>query len=132
MFRFSRIKHAAGVQWVRPVILIVASLLVCEESSATEGGLGRPVAGASVMPDGGVVSPEPLTIVNLSEIYLDGSIGANREVPIAGKTSLGIDGQVAFTLATLMKVWDTHTAHGILPPASHCPTSGPRSMRPSV
>ena len=109
MFRFARIKHAAGVQWVRPVILIVASLLVCEESSATEGGLGRPVAGASVIPDGGVVSPEPLTAVSLSEIYLDGSIGANREVPIAGKTSLGIDGQVAFTLATLMKVWDTHT-----------------------
>lgn len=53
------------------------------------------------------MSPEPILAVNIGELYLDGSISGSRTVPIAGKASLGIDAQVAFTLATVMKVWDT-------------------------
>ncbi len=74
---------------------------------ATEGALGRPVTGTSVTPNAGIVSPEPILAVNVGEIYLDGSISGSRNVPIAGKASLGIDGKVAFTMATVMKVWDT-------------------------
>ena len=59
------------------------------------------------MPNAGIVPPEPIWAVNLAELYLDGSIGGSRQVPIAGQISLGIDGEVAFTLATLLKVWDT-------------------------
>lgn len=51
--------------------------------------------------------PEPLWAVNFAEIYMDGSIGGGRQVPIAGQISLGIEGEAAFTLATLLKVWDT-------------------------
>ncbi|WP_353190819.1 transporter [Pandoraea pnomenusa] len=76
---------------------------------ATEGALGRPVSGTGVQPNAGVVSPEPIWAVNIAEIYFDGSIGGSREVPIAGKTSLGLDGQLSFTLATLMKTWNTGT-----------------------
>ncbi len=46
-------------------------------------------------------------MVNLGEIYLNGSIGGGRQVPVIGQTSLGIDAEIAFTLATVMKVWDT-------------------------
>lgn len=74
---------------------------------ATEGGLGRQITGTTVQPNIGIVSPTPITLVNLSQIYMDGKIGGSREVPIAGNTTLGLDGQVAFTLATFMKVWDT-------------------------
>ncbi len=74
---------------------------------ATEGALGRQVTGTTVQPNIGIVSPEPILAVNLSQIYLDGKIGGSREAPIAGTTSLGLDGKVAFTLATVMKVWDT-------------------------
>ncbi|WP_183283770.1 SphA family protein [Cupriavidus alkaliphilus] len=84
-------------------------LLACAGAHATEGALGRPVTGTSVVPNAGVVSPEPALIVNVGEIYLDGSIGGSRTVPIAGKASVGIDGKIAFTLATVMKVWDTDT-----------------------
>ncbi|WP_340527254.1 transporter, partial [Cupriavidus necator] len=84
-------------------------LFACTGAHATEGALGRPVTGTSVLPNAGIVSPEPALIVNLGEIYLDGSIGGSRNVPIAGKTALGVDGKVAFTLATVMKVWDTDT-----------------------
>ena len=73
------------------------------------------------MPNAGIVPPEPIWAVNLAELYLDGSIGGGRQVPIAGLISLGIDGEVAFTLATLLKVWDTgpgrwNFASSITPP----------------
>ncbi len=74
---------------------------------ATEGALGRQVTGTSVQPNIGIVSPEPVTVVNLAELYIDGKIKGGREVPVGGQTTLGLDGQVSFTLATLMKVWDT-------------------------
>ncbi|ABF11401.1 hypothetical protein ACUXAV_005986 [Cupriavidus metallidurans] len=74
---------------------------------ATEGALGRPVTGTSVSPNVAVIPSEPVWIANLQQLYMDGSITGGREVPIAGKTSIGLDAKVAFTLATLMKVWDT-------------------------
>ena len=74
---------------------------------ATEGALGRQVTGTNVQPNAGIVSPEPIWAVNFAQIYLDGKIGGSREVPVGGRTSLGLDGKVAFTLATVLKTWDT-------------------------
>lgn len=74
---------------------------------ATEGALGRQVTGTTVQANIGIVSPEPVTVVNLSELYIDGTVKGGREVPVGGQTTLGLDGQASFTLATLMKVWDT-------------------------
>jgi len=74
---------------------------------ATEGGLGRQITGTNVQPNAGIVAPQPITVINLSQIYFDGNIRAGRDVPIAGKTSLGLEGKLSFTLATLMKTWDT-------------------------
>ncbi|MQR01519.1 SphA family protein [Glaciimonas soli] len=73
----------------------------------TEGGLGRPISGSGVTNDAGIIPPEPGWIVNLAEIYYDGTISASHSVPIAGKATLGLDAKVSFTLATLLKVWDT-------------------------
>ncbi|WP_426990859.1 SphA family protein [Cupriavidus sp. 30B13] len=84
-------------------------LLGAAHAHATEGALGRPVSGTSVAPNAGIVAPEPILAVNIGEIYLNGSIGGSREVPVGGQTTLGVDGKVAFTLATIMKVWDTKT-----------------------
>ncbi|QBR01667.1 SphA family protein [Paraburkholderia pallida] len=74
-------------------------------AGATEGALGRPVAGTSVLSGIGIVPPDPMTIVSLQQVYLDGSIGASRSVPIAGKASLGAEGKLALTLATVEHVW---------------------------
>ncbi|MDR5809274.1 transporter [Caballeronia sp. LZ019] len=84
-----------------------AALLVitCSRANATEGGLGRPIAGMTVLSGIGIVPPEPVTVVSIQQMYLDGSIGGNRQVPIAGKTSLGIEGEIAFTLASILHVW---------------------------
>jgi hypothetical protein len=74
-------------------------------ASATEGALGRPISGMSVLSGVGIVSPDPMMAVSVQQIYVDGSIGASRQVPIAGKSSLGIEAPAAFTLATILKGW---------------------------
>jgi hypothetical protein len=89
------------------VAALIATLGIPLAAQATEGALGRPISGASVQPDAGVVPPEPDWYVNLSEIYFDGSISASHPVPVGGKTTLGLEGQISFTLATLLHVWDT-------------------------
>lgn len=77
------------------------------QAQATEGARGRPVSGTSAVTSAGIVAPEPVTVVNVAEIYMNGSISGGREVPVAGQTSLGINGKAAFSLATILKVWDT-------------------------
>jgi hypothetical protein len=74
---------------------------------AAEGGLGRPISGTLVTPNVGLVPPDPGWITNVGEIWFDGSISGNQQVPIAGQTSVGLDAKASITLATMMKVWDT-------------------------
>ncbi|MFJ2991183.1 transporter [Pandoraea sp. NPDC087047] len=88
---------------------LLALAVVTPLANATEGALGRPLSGTGVQPNAGVVSPEPIWAVNVAEIYFDGNMGGSRQAPIAGKTSLGLEGELSFTLATLMKTWDTGT-----------------------
>lgn len=87
--------------------LAAAALLAPTVVQATEGALGRPVAGTSVSANVGLVPNQPVWIANLQQLYLDGSIGGSRPVPVGGSTTAGIDAKLALTLATLMKVWDT-------------------------
>ncbi|WP_341248516.1 transporter [Cupriavidus pauculus] len=87
--------------------LAAGALLAPIAGHATEGALGRPVAGTSVSANAGVVPDQPVWIANFQEIYLDGSIGGSRPVPVGGRTTAGIDGKLSLTLATMMKVWDT-------------------------
>lgn len=90
-----------------PVAMALSFILGMPAARATEGALGRPVAGTLVQPNAGIVPPEPILAVNVGEIYLNGSIPGRNQVPTAGKVSLGIDAEIAFTLATVLKVWDT-------------------------
>jgi hypothetical protein len=87
--------------------MTVGGLLSPLAGHATEGALGRPVAGTSVTPNIGVIPDQPVWIANVQQLYMDGSIGGGREVPMGGRTTAGIDAKIAFTLATVMKVWDT-------------------------
>src|ERR1700761_2268285 len=84
---------------------LIATLGAPLAAHATEGALGRPISGTGVQPDAGVVPPEPDWYVNLSEIYFDGSISASHPVPVGGKSTFGLEGQLSFTLATLLHVW---------------------------
>ncbi|PLP97195.1 SphA family protein [Cupriavidus pauculus] len=88
-------------------VMTVGSLLSPLAGHATEGALGRPVAGTSVSANVAVIPDQPVWIANLQQLYMDGSISSGREVPIGGRTTAGIDAKIAFTLATMMRVWDT-------------------------
>ncbi|MFY3649270.1 SphA family protein [Achromobacter xylosoxidans] len=88
-------------------LLAAALLAVPFTAHATEGALGRQVTGTSVQPNAGIVSPEPIWAVNFAEIYLDGKVGGGRDVPLGKRVSADVEGKVAFTLATLLKTWDT-------------------------
>lgn len=90
---------------LRAAVIALASMLGAGSASATEGALGRPVAGTSVLSGVGIVPSDPVWIASLEEVYLDGTIGGNRQVPIGGRSSLGLEADVSFTLATLVKVW---------------------------
>jgi hypothetical protein len=89
------------------VTFLVGSQAPSGSAHATEGAAGRPISGTGVVPLGGVVPPEPILAVNLGQVYFDGSIGASRQVPVGERLTLGIDAQISFTLATILKVWDT-------------------------
>jgi hypothetical protein len=95
-------KHA---KLSRAVFLSFA--LVSGQAAATEGALGRPVAGTNVNANAGIVPPEPVWVVNFSQIYLDGTVGHGKESPIVGEVATDINAKISLTMATAMKVWDT-------------------------
>ncbi|WP_233236846.1 transporter [Bordetella sp. LUAb4] len=88
---------------------LLGALACTAPACATEGALGRQVSGTSVQANIGIVSPEPVTIVQLSELYLDGGLHGGREVPVGRNISVGLDAKLSFTLATVLKTWDTDT-----------------------
>ena len=102
MLRHRRLRQCAA-PWVAAFTALAAPLAV----HATEGALGRQVTGTSVQPNAGIVSPEPIWAVNFAEIYLDGKVGGGRDVPLGKRVTADVEGKVAFTLATLLKTWDT-------------------------
>lgn len=61
------------------MIVAITLCLLTSLAHATEGALGRPVAGTSVLSGIGIVPPEQITIVSLQELYIDGSVNGSRE-----------------------------------------------------
>lgn len=74
---------------------------------ATEGALGRPITGMQISPFAGVIPPEPGFQWALAYIYYDGRIGADRQAPIAGQISLGLEAEASLAMATGLYVWPT-------------------------
>src|SRR5262245_29237886 len=79
------------------VLWSILWLLPNPEAAAVEGGLGRPVSGAGIMPYAGLVPPAPGFAVTLGETYYDASIGGSTTVPIGQNLTLGLDLKVSFT-----------------------------------
>jgi hypothetical protein len=88
-----------------PALAAAAFFVAAGAAHATEGALGRPVAGTSVLSGVAIVPPGGLWIVSLQELYIDGSVSGSRSVPIGGRASLGLDAKASFTLATLVRTW---------------------------
>ena len=69
---------------------IVAALLTVTSPPclALEGGVGRSFIGAQITPYIGIIPPDPGFQYSFNYIHLDGSIGGNKQVPIAGEVAL--------------------------------------------
>jgi hypothetical protein len=74
---------------------------------ATESGGGRPVAGTAVNPSAGVVPDQPIMVFNLGLQSVNGTIGANKQIPIAGRIAGEADNKYTAQSLSLFKVWDT-------------------------
>src|ERR1044072_3205623 len=72
-----------------------------------EGGLGRPISGASINPYAGLVPPLPGFAVGIAEAYYPASIGGSTTVPIGINLALGIDMKASFTPITILYIWPT-------------------------
>ena len=91
------------------VLNLTSVLLLLSFASRTfgvEGGIGRPISGASINFYAGLVPPAPGLIVGVAEQYYPGSIGG--AVPIGNFTlNLGLDMKASFTPVSVVYIWPT-------------------------
>jgi hypothetical protein len=96
---------------LRALAGLLAVLSVPSWVCATESGIGRPITGAQIAPYAGVVPAASAWIVSLNTIYYEGSLGANKTLPIAGTVTAGLDYNIVYVQANLIKSWGI-TSHG--------------------
>src|SRR4051812_13639142 len=86
---------------------ISLSLSFASSAIAAEGGLGRPISGATINPYAGLVPPLPGFDVAVGEIYYVGDISGGTTVPIGINLTLGVDMKASFTTFSLLYIWPT-------------------------
>src|SRR5215469_758575 len=88
-------------------LLFSVAIVAAHSANAVEGGVGRSFVGAQITPFVGVVPPEPGFIWSFDYVYLDGTIGASKQVPIAGKIALNLEATFDLYAVAAVYVWDT-------------------------
>lgn len=89
-------------------IVLIAAALACiygDECAATEGGVGRTITGQQAAPYAGFVPPTSDWIVSLATIYYSGSLGASKTLPVSGSVTRGLNLEVVYTAASMLKTW---------------------------
>lgn len=85
-------------------IVALAFLSSASITFAVEGGLGRPISGAAIIPYAGLMPPEPGFAVTVGEAYYSGSISG--PIPIGNfNLQAGIDMVASFTPIAVTYVW---------------------------
>lgn len=105
-------------------LLSAAVFAAANPCGAVEGGVGRSFIGAQITPYVGIIPPEPGFVFSFDYIYLDGTIGGGRQVPIAGQVALNLDATFSLYAASLDYIWDTgpgrwNFASAVLVPFDH-------------
>jgi len=72
------------------IAIVTALLLIAQGINAEEGGSGHYMPGSMASFVDGVPT-EPTFITRLNYLHYDGSIGADRSIPIAGMTALNVN-----------------------------------------
>lgn len=74
---------------------------------ATEGAVGRPITGLQAASYSGLIPPTPGWNMQLAYIHYSGEIGGQREIPIGGVSSVGLDATFDMFSITGLYIWDT-------------------------
>ena len=61
---------------------------------ATEGAVGRPITGLQAASYSGLIPPTPGWNMQIGYAHYSGDIGGEREIPIGGVSSVGLDRHV--------------------------------------
>lgn len=86
-------------------VLASAGITIAPQAMATEGGVGRPITGMQIAPYAGVVPPTDDWIISLTSIYYEGSLGASKTIPIAGKITAGLNYNIVYNIVNAVKTW---------------------------
>lgn len=87
-----------------------AAILACMMAlpvQATEGALGRPITGMQITPYVGLIPPTPGLQFSIGYIDYNGSIGGNKQVPIANTAAVNLHADVNLYAATFAYIWNT-------------------------
>lgn len=94
-------KSSAAAIFIALIVFAAAPSAV-----AVEGGIGRPISGASINPYAGLIPPAPGFIVGVAEQYYTGPISG--AVPIGNfNLNLGLDMKASFTPVSIVYIWPT-------------------------
>lgn len=86
---------------------VVCSLALVAPAYAVEGGLGRSITGLQVTDYAGVVPPKPGWNMALGYVHYSGQFDADRELPISGVATLGMDASFDLYSISAVYVWPT-------------------------
>jgi hypothetical protein len=89
------------------ITVVLQFLSFASPTFGAEGGLGRPISGATINPYAGLVPPLPGFAVGVTEAYYSASIGGGTTVPIGINLTLGVDMKASFTPITILYIWPT-------------------------
>ena len=89
------------------ISIVLLFLSFASRTFGVEGGLGRPISGATINPYAGLVPPLPGFAVGVTESYYDASIGGGTTVPIGINLTLGVDLKASLTPITILYIWPT-------------------------
>jgi hypothetical protein len=94
----------------RRIALAVLALIILFPSAnsalAVEGGIGRPISGASINPYAGLIPPAPGFTLAIAEQYYTGPISG--AIPIGNfNLNLGLDMKASFTPVSVVYIWPT-------------------------
>ena len=76
---------------------------------ATEGGLGRTIPGAWIMPQAGAVPGQPGFTFSLMPMGYKGEMTATRQAPISGQLALGVNAAASINYVAASYVYKTNT-----------------------
>lgn len=91
---------------VLPSLVIFMAAFVTPSVHAAEGGIGRPITGAQVLPLSAILPVEEGWIFSLSSVYYRGKI--NNDINIGGQIIKGgLDYRISYNLFSFLNVWKT-------------------------